>query len=110
MLFLAGIGSRAGFAFREMIGSGHGLVLLVAGAALSMAVTLAALWSARALLGMPVPVATGMLAGVQTQPALLSFAGEQSGDDLPNTGYAMVFPLAMIAKILGAQILLILLL
>ena len=49
---------------------------------------------------------TGMLAGMQTQPALLSFAAEQSGDELPNVGYASVYPVATITKIVLAQVLL----
>ena len=53
---------------------------------------------------------TGILAGMQTQPAVLSYALEQSGNDLPNIGYATVFPIAMITKILMAQLLLALLL
>ncbi len=52
----------------------------------------------------------GMLAGLQTQPAVLGFALEQTGDDLPNVGYAALFPIATIAKILAAQLLLALLL
>jgi putative transport protein len=49
----------------------------------------------------------GMLAGLQTQPAVLGFAQEQAGNELPNIGYATVYPLAMILKILLAQVLLI---
>jgi putative transport protein len=52
----------------------------------------------------------GMLAGLQTQPAVLSFALEQTGNDLPNVGYATVYPIAVISKILFAQVLLALLL
>jgi putative transport protein len=48
----------------------------------------------------------GMAAGIQTQPAALGFALEQTGDELPNLGYAAVFPIATIAKILAAQVLL----
>jgi putative transport protein len=51
-----------------------------------------------------------MLAGLQTQPAVLGFALEQTGNDLPNIGYAEVYPLAMMLKILLAQLLVILLL
>ncbi|MGD9714028.1 MAG: aspartate:alanine exchanger family transporter [Thermomicrobiales bacterium] len=109
ILFLAGIGTRSGFAFRETIGTRHGLALFVAGIMLTAVVTLVALWSSRRLLGMPMGVAIGMLAGLQTQPAVLSYAQEQSRDDLPTNGYAMVFPVAMIAKIIAAQLLLALL-
>jgi putative transport protein len=51
-----------------------------------------------------------MLAGLQTQPAVLGFALEQTGDDLPNVGYAAVFPFAAVAKIIVAQVLIALLL
>jgi putative transport protein len=40
---------------------------------------------------------------------VLGFALEQSRDELPNVGYASVYPLAMIVKIVLAQLLLILL-
>jgi putative transport protein len=46
-----------------------------------------------------------MLAGLQTQPAVLGFALEQTNNDLPNIGYATTFPLAVIVKILLAQLL-----
>ncbi len=49
---------------------------------------------------------TGRLAGLYTQPAVLGFALEQSQSELPNIGYAAVYPVAMIAKILLAQVLL----
>jgi putative transport protein len=52
-------------------------------------------------------VLSGVLAGIQTQPATLGFGLEQSRDDLPNVGYATVYPLAMIAKLVLAQLLLV---
>jgi putative transport protein len=39
----------------------------------------------------------------------LGFAREQANNELPNVGYATVFPLATIAKIVLAQALLLLL-
>ena len=47
-----------------------------------------------------------MLAGIQTQPAVLAYALEKTGRDSPNVGYASVFPIAMISKILLAQVIL----
>jgi putative transport protein len=52
---------------------------------------------------------TGMLAGLQTQPAVLGFALEQTGNELPNVGYATVYPIATVTKIILAQLLLVLL-
>ncbi|MCB0162514.1 MAG: hypothetical protein KDD83_30460 [Caldilineaceae bacterium] len=51
----------------------------------------------------------GMLAGMQTQPAVLGFATEQTENEIPNLGYALVFPIATVTKILYAQLLLTLL-
>jgi len=48
----------------------------------------------------------GVLAGAQTQPAVLAFANERTGfDNRVALGYALVYPAAMIAKILLAQVL-----
>jgi putative transport protein len=52
----------------------------------------------------------GMVAGIQTQPAVLGYALEQTGNDLPSVGYAAVYPMAMLAKILLVQVVLLLLL
>jgi putative transport protein len=48
----------------------------------------------------------GMVAGLHTQPAVLGYALEQTGNDLPNIGYASVYPVATIGKILLVQVLL----
>ena len=50
-----------------------------------------------------------VVAGIHTQPAALAFAGERAGSEQPSLGYASVFPLATIAKILLAQVLLLVL-
>ena len=47
----------------------------------------------------------GTLAGLQTQPAVLAFVNEQTADDRVGTAYALVFPVAMLAKIVLAQVL-----
>jgi putative transport protein len=48
----------------------------------------------------------GVLAGMQTQPAVLAYASDQLEDERELTlGYASVYPLAMIAKIVIAQVL-----
>jgi putative transport protein len=67
------------------------------------------LWVGYKLLHIPMSLLIGMVAGIQTQPAVLGFALEQTGDELPNIGYAAVYPVALISKILFAQFLLALL-
>ncbi|MDO4665837.1 MAG: TrkA C-terminal domain-containing protein [Actinomycetaceae bacterium] len=49
---------------------------------------------------------SGILGGAQTQPAILAFANSRTAIDARVAlGYAMVYPMAMIGKILVAQIL-----
>jgi len=79
---------------------------LLAGAVVTVLTAVAALWIGRRFLRLPMGLLIGMLAGVQTQPAVLGFAVEQTHDDLPNVGYARVYPIATIAKILVAQVIL----
>lgn len=52
------------------------------------------------------PRAAGLVAGAQTQPAVLVFAQERTANDhRVDLGYALVFPAAMIAKIVIAAVL-----
>ncbi len=110
ILFLAGVGTRAGYTFVTTLTQGNGVSVFVAGAVITVAAALITLWAGYRLLNIPMSLLLGMLAGLQTQPAVLGFALEQTRDDLPNIGYASVYPIATIAKILFAQLLLTLLL
>jgi putative transport protein len=106
ILFLAGIGTRSGYAFVTTLTQGDGGIIFLAGALATCATALLTLWIGYKLLKIPLGLLTGMLAALQTQPAVLSFAHDQSENDLPNIGYATVYPLAIIAKVLLAQLLL----
>ena len=49
---------------------------------------------------------SGVIGGTQTQPAVLAFANGRTGHDSHVAlGYALVYPAAMIVKILLGQIL-----
>ena len=61
------------------------------------------------VLKIPFGMLTGMLAGLGTQPATLGFGLQQADNELPNLGYALVFPVATITKVVVAQLLLLLL-
>jgi putative transport protein len=105
VLFLAGIGTRAGPGFLQTFASREGALLFAAGAAVTFATAFAALWGAHRLLGIPLSLAIGMVAGIQTQPAVLGFAVQQTRNEIPHLGYAAVYPVATIAKILLVQLL-----
>ncbi|MFO0584924.1 MAG: aspartate:alanine exchanger family transporter [Anaeromyxobacter sp.] len=105
ILFLAGIGTRAGSGFLATFSGTRGLVLLGAGAAITFATALVALWLAHRLLKIPMSLAMGMVAGIHTQPAVLGHALERTGNDIPSVGYAATYPAATLAKLVLAQLL-----
>ncbi len=109
ILLLASIGLRSGYTFFQTLGDAGGLYLLLAGAAITCLTGLLTLFVGHKLLKVPMGLLTGILAGLETQPSVLGFAREQANNELPNVGYATVFPLATIAKIILAQVLLIVL-
>ncbi len=104
VLFLAAVGTRSGHAFVSTLATGHGWTFLAAGLVVALASASSVLLIARKL-GLSTDLASGLVAGVHTQPAALAFAVERAGNDQPNAGYSAVFPLATIAKILLAQVL-----
>lgn len=106
IFFLAGVGTRAGDAFLATMKQSEGVRLLAAGAVVTLLVALTTLWIGYRLLRIPMAVLTGMLSGIQTQPAVLAFAQERSDDDLPGVGYARTYPIAILLKIVLAQVLL----
>lgn len=106
VLFLAVIGTRAGYTFVQTLFSSGGVLLLLSGAFITCTTAMLTLWVGSRLLRIPMSLLTGLLAGLQTNPAILSYATLQTGNDIPNVGYVTVYPAAMITKILLAQVLL----
>jgi putative transport protein len=106
VVFLAGVGTRSGYAFVDTLLHGSGLQLFLLGAVLTLSASLLTLLLGHFLFKIPMSLLIGIVSGLHTQPAALAFANEQTGNDLPNIGYATVFPVATITKILLAQILL----
>ncbi|MGB9632887.1 MAG: aspartate:alanine exchanger family transporter [Chloroflexaceae bacterium] len=102
-LFLAGVGLRSGYSFVSTLAEGGGLAIFVAGTVITAVSAVTLLFVGYRLLKIPMGLCIGLLAGMQTQPAVLAFASEQTRNDMPNIGYATVYPLATIAKIILAQ-------
>jgi len=103
VFFLAAIGTRAGDGFRITFQSG-GWGLIAAGAFLTTVVTLATIFAGRKYLKLPMAAVMGLMAGIQTQPACLAYANQQTDGDSPNIWYATVYPASMVAKIILAQL------
>lgn len=106
VLFFAAIGTRSGFQFAQTLQNGEGLSILLAGMVLTTITALFILSLGYFVLRIPFSYLTGFLAGVQTQPAVLVFALDNSKNESPNIGYAAIAPLAILFKIILVQILL----
>jgi putative transport protein len=109
ILFLASVGTRSGYAFVNTLTQGNGVTIFFAGAIVTCGTAIATLWIGYKLLKIPLGILIGMLAGLQTQPAVLGFATEQTRNDLPNIGYTAVYPTATIGKIVLAQLIILVL-
>ncbi len=106
LLFLAYAGGRAGHALIEAVKTPLGIKLILAGLVVTAAHALALLVVSRRVLGTAGPRVAGFLAGSQTQPAVLAFANESTAYDARVAmGYALVYPVAMVTKIVVAQVL-----
>jgi putative transport protein len=106
LMFLACAGLASGDAFAEAIVTRHGLAL--AGTGLVVAAAFAAIvpLAVTVVMRRDVVEAAGTLAGIETQPAALSYAvGRTGGDERVSRAYALVFPAAMLAKVLFVQLL-----
>lgn len=109
LLFLAGVGVSAGSALHALPG-GEALGMLGLGVATTALASLVALVLLQRLAGLPVVGAMGATTGLQTQPATLAVAYDLSGrSEEVYVTYAIAYPVAMIGKILLAQLLVMLL-
>ncbi len=106
LVFLAYAGVNAGTKIGTAFSSGEWVQILILGVLVTSTVGAGMYVTMRRLFKMGGTRLSGVLAGSQTQPAVLAFANMRTGAD-PRValGYAMVYPVAMIAKILIAQIL-----
>ncbi|VEG30121.1 aspartate:alanine exchanger family transporter [Actinomyces howellii] len=106
LIFLAQAGTRAGGQIANAFAGGDWWKILVTGFVITTIVGLGMYVTMRWVVRMGGTRLSGVIGGVQTQPAVLAFANERTGAD-PRValGYAMVYPVAMIVKIFIAQVL-----
>jgi putative transport protein len=101
VVFLACAGIKAGGLLHTAPLNLSALVLGVCITIVSCLVTIAL---ARLIVGKSWPFIGGALAGVQTQPAILGFAVGRCGNERVEPGYAAVYPLSMLLKIVFVQL------
>lgn len=83
----------------------QGVALLLTGALWTAASAPIILLGARMLFGDDMISAYGILSGIHTRPAALAFATSHTGSENTSVAYAAVYPVATIAKIILAQVL-----
>ena len=105
-LFLAYAGSNAGSALADALRGPTGIQLLLVGVVVTSVTAAVLVLGSRLLAGVYGPRLGGILAGSQTQPAVLAYANESTHDDpRVNLGYALVYPAAMIVKVVVGPLL-----
>lgn len=106
LLFLAQAGTTAGGRIEQAFASGQWVRVAVLGIAVTATVGLVLWWVMRRVFRVGGTSLSGMVAGTQTQPAVLAFANGRTGfDPRVALGYALVYPAAMIAKIILGTVL-----
>jgi putative transport protein len=106
LLFLAQAGTRAGGMIAEAFASGEWIKIIGLGAIVTIIVGGGMTLVMSRLFKVGGTKLSGMLGGTQTQPAVLAFANDRTGADARVAlGYALIYPAAMIMKILLGQIL-----
>ncbi|MCK2201005.1 aspartate:alanine exchanger family transporter [Corynebacterium callunae] len=108
-LFLAGVGTSAGAGFRGALTDPSSLIYMGTGFGITLISALVCAVFCMAVLKLKWDESMGVAAGVTTNPAIISYLNGQTGTDLPNRGYATVYPTAMVGKIIAAQLLFLLL-
>ncbi len=102
IILLAVIGVRSGSAFYTSLVSGDGGLVFLAGTLVSLVTAIFALGIGYKIVKIPFSILIGF---VSNQPAILDFAMSRSGNKIPLIGYTLMFPIALVIKIVFAQLL-----
>ena len=100
ILLLAGIGINSGHTFFMTLKEGSGYFILLAGLIISFSTTIIALLVGYKFLKVPYSILLGMVA---MQPAILDMTIDRAGNKLPIVGYMLALPVALVFKIIFAQ-------
>jgi putative transport protein len=103
-LFLAAVGMRSGEAFVATVRS-EGLLLLLAGAAITLAAVVTTLVIGHFALRMPLDELFGVASGLTGNPAILAFAARSVPAEQTEVAYAITFPSTTILKLVIMQLL-----
>lgn len=102
LLFLAYAGSTAGPAFVKAVHSDQLVPILVTGVLVVVGFMVAVLLFGRYVVKLSAATLAGTVAGAGTQPVVLAHANSLVNSANVNLGYALVYPAAMIVKVIVA--------
>ncbi|NNF35547.1 MAG: hypothetical protein HKN68_15685 [Saprospiraceae bacterium] len=106
IILLAVIGIQSGNTFLTSFQGGEWALILLGAAIIAILGTMIALYIGYKWVKIPFSLLLGF---VSNQPAILDFSQEVTGNRVPTIGYSLMFPIALVMKILFAQLLFILL-
>lgn len=98
---LATVGIKSGHTLIDSLSGGAWLNIFLAGSLVSILTAVLSLWIGYKLVKIPYSVLLGF---VSNQPAILEFATDITKNRVPSIGYAFMFPISLIMKILFAQL------
>ncbi len=102
MLMLAAIGINSGATFLSTMLSATGPLMFISSAVVSIFGSILIIWAGYKLFKIPYVLLIGM---ISHHPANLDFANNQAQNKIPTYGYALVYPLLLIGKIVFVQML-----
>jgi putative transport protein len=108
LLFLAGAGTMAGARIMPILQS-QGISLLLLGALLTLFVVIFSFILARKIFKLNISASMGAVSAIMTNPPALSSAQAKTDSVEPLLNYASIYPIALISKIVLAQVLIFLL-
>ena len=109
-LFLSCVGLNAGIRFFDVLLNGDGLYYMGLAALITFLPLAVMACVGHLVFKVNSLSLCGVLAGATTDPPALAFANSQADSEAVNIGYASVYPLTMLLRILSGQVLAILLL
>ncbi|MDR3741713.1 MAG: aspartate:alanine exchanger family transporter [Terracidiphilus sp.] len=105
LLFMAVVGLNSGPGFvRTFLKDGP--LFLLAGACVTLAIAVSALVVGHKVLRIPFAELLGVVSGIHTESAAVGFATRMVSSEEPEVGYASVYPIALVVKVILAQVIL----
>ena len=108
-IFLSCVGLNAGIKFFDVLLNGDGFYYMALSAIITFVPLMTVAIVGKAVFKVNYLSLCGVLAGATTDPPALAFANGLSNSEATNIGYASVYPLTMLLRILSGQVLAILL-